>query len=59
MVKLKLVFWKSTELAPSVIVGSQVETFLERKPERGQFPVLSGMMESLQGGEFEERSYLH
>lgn len=56
---MKLVFWKSTELAPSVIVGSRVETFLERKPERGKFPVLSGMMESLQGGEFEERSYLH
>lgn len=44
---MKVVFWKSTELAPSVIVGPQVETLLERKPERGQSPVLSGMMEFL------------
>lgn len=47
MVKVKVVFWKSTELAASVIDGSQVETFLERKPEKGQSPVLSGMMKSL------------
>ncbi len=52
MVKVKVVFWKITELASSVIVDSHVEKFLERKPERGQSPVLSGMMKYLWGSEF-------
>jgi hypothetical protein len=59
MVKVKVVFWKSTELVPSVIVRSQVEAFLERKPESGQSPVLSCMIDFLSGGEFEEYSCLH